>query len=436
MESNENSMWEQTPWQMTAAETPEDKPAFVPTRTERVGAFVSYLLAYLYVYIFTSSWGNELWGKLLLGLFTLAFCGAAAWVHRDRKRSVESVCWLVFTAAALGAILFSQNRVWEDLTFLLLHGFAMYYVTARADLLASGRSSIFFPVDVFHTVILYPFRHFFLRARSAWNVVSAPQRRRKGASIQPVLFSLGAVAVGILLLVLAGRLLAAADANFSSLVRGLRIEWDTESLGIFLVRLAFSIPVGSYLFGLVCGTHREQPEIETGKGEGYSRSLAKARKVPAGAWMTVIAVLCAMYLVFLGLQASYLFGAFFHRLPENFTVAGYARQGFFEVCRVMGLNFLLLLLAEKTCSLESHGIKILCTVLLALSALFAITAMSKLGLYISIFGITPLRIQSSWLVFCLTVGCLCAGIHLWTGRRTFRSWLLISGAALTATLFL
>jgi hypothetical protein len=143
-----------------------------------------------------------------------------------------------------------------------------------------------------------------------------------------------------------------------------------------------------------------------------------------------------MYLVFLGLQASYLFGAFFHRLPENFTVAGYARQGFFEVCRVMGLNFLLLLLAEKTCSLESRGIKILCTVLLALSALFAITAMSKLGLYISIFGITPLRIQSSWLVFCLTVGCLCAGIHLWTGRRTFRSWLLISGAALTATLFL
>ena len=63
---------------------------------------------------------------------------------------------------------------------------------------------------------------------------------------------------------------------------------------------------------------------------------------------------------------------------------------------------------------------------MAESCLLAVTALSKLVLYISRFGITPLRIQSSWLVVVLLLGSVLYLIRLWTGKKTFRVWLIVS----------
>ena len=107
---------------------------------------------------------------------------------------------------------------------------------------------------------------------------------------------------------------------------------------------------------------------------------------------------CAVYLLFFTVQGSYLFGAFRHRLPVGFTVAQYARQGFFQLCMVMGVNFLLLWLVTHSSRALNRPGRIMCTVLLEQSILLAVTALSKLALYIACFGFTPLRLQSSWLV--------------------------------------
>ena len=72
----------------------------------------------------------------------------------------------------------------------------------------------------------------------------------------------------------------------------------------------------------------------------------------------------------------------------------------------------------------------MCTVLLAQSILLAVTALSKLALYIACFGFTPLRLQSSWLVCVLLAGCAAWLVSLWTARRTCRAWLLFSGVTL------
>lgn len=115
------------------------------------------------------------------------------------------------------------------------------------------------------------------------------------------------------------------------------------------------------------------------------------------------------------MQGSYLFGAFRHRLPAGFTVAQYARQGFFQLCMVMGVNFLLLWLVTHSSRALNRPGRIMCTVLLAQSILLAVTALSKLALYIACFGFTPLRLQSSWLVCVLLAGCAAWLVSLWDG---------------------
>ena len=112
----------------------------------------------------------------------------------------------------------------------------------------------------------------------------------------------------------------------------------------------------------------------------------------------------------------------------------YARQGFFELCKVMGVNFALLWLVtrlSRTPVRENRPALVLCLILLGESILFAVVAFSKLALYIDCFGFTPLRLQSSWLVCVLFAGCLAAGWNLLTEKRSLRPWLVFSAVTLS-----
>ena len=130
-----------------------------------------------------------------------------------------------------------------------------------------------------------------------------------------------------------------------------------------------------------------------------------------------------------------MFGAFTRTLPVDFTVAEYARQGFFELCRVMALNFVLLWLVTRMSKPPVSERKVslaLCVTLLAESILFAVIALSKLALYIDCFGFTPLRLQSTWLALVLLAGCAAALYSLITGRRSCRAWMIFGAVTLSA----
>ena len=62
--------------------------------------------------------------------------------------------------------------------------------------------------------------------------------------------------------------------------------------------------------------------------------------------------------------------------------------------------------------------------------LFAVIAASKLYLYISSFGFTPLRLQSAWLIVVLFAGCACALYALWGGKKAMKGWMLFAGVTL------
>lgn len=391
-----------------------------------LAAFALYVLAYLYLWHLGDS-------RLVLAVFALGFVGLGELLHWERARTRESWFWLGCVGViTLGACLGRQS-VWDiGQQFLFLHLAAVYWLLSRAELLYEGETGRLILFDGASGFLLYPFRRFFLRIRTLIFALARPFRGEEKGKKAALLWSLLALLAAGGLFLAALKLLTAADAGFASLSRRFldRLQFD----GSFFLQLILSLPVGAYLFSLLAGTRREDREKLRERGGKLAAFLDSLRRVPNAVWTVLALLFCLLYLVFFVVQARYLFGAFTRTLPEGFNVAHYARRGFFELCQVMGVNFVLFWLVTRTSLREARENRFsltVCCVLLAESLLFAVVAFSKLALYIDCFGFTPLRLQSSWLVCVLFAGCIAAGVSLLSGRKTLRPWVFFASASLS-----
>ena len=150
------------------------------------------------------------------------------------------------------------------------------------------------------------------------------------------------------LFALAAGLLMDADSGFAALLDRAASLFRLEVDELFTLRLLCSLPVGAYLFGLLAGSRRTDPERLQARAGAVCSALERLRRVPAGVWCALVGAFCLLYAVFFAVQFRYLFGAFTRTLPEGFIVSRYAREGFFELCKVMAVNLLLLWLVARS----------------------------------------------------------------------------------------
>lgn len=402
---------------------------FSPSFREKIAAFLLYIAAYLYI--------DGLEGLKLL-YFVLMFVALTELLNWEKPRQRESWVWLGCLAVIAAGILLGRARVWDDFSLLFLHIFAVWWALSRSGCLLEGESGHLLPFDAVNGFIVFPFRHFFLRIKTVWYTLTRLFQRKEKAKPATALWTAAALLAAGGLFVLAFRLLVDADQGFADLISDKLLNWEIKFDGFVCFQILLSLPVGAYLFGLIAGSGREDQGKLRLRGEHLCGVLNSLRKVPNLVWAILTGLFCLLYLLFFLVQARYLFGAFTRSLPEGFIVSEYARQGFFELCKVMAVNFALLWLITRLSARpvrENKPETALCIVLLAESMLFAAVAFSKLLLYISCFGFTPLRLQSSWLVCVLFFGCLCAGYSLLSGKKSFRAW-MIFGAVTLALLHL
>ena len=409
--------------EMTAPILPE-KPRFAASWREIAAALACYVLGWIWFDLEQPGW---------LLVFVAAFIGLTELLHRETPRPRESWVWLGCMLVLTASVVFDRYHAWEESVFPLffLHIFAVWWLLSRSGRLSEGESGHLLPLDALNGFIIFPFKHFFLRVRSLWYGLTHLGRGEKRVKTETLVWSAAAVLAAVLLFAKAVQLLMRADEGFGALLNDFANWFSFDFDGI---RLLFSLPVGAYVFGLLAGAAREDAGVLHERGSRLKAWLATLRRVPAPVFAVLLAAFALLYLAFFILQARYLFGAFTRTLPEGFVVAEYARQGFFELCRVMAVNFALLWLASRLPSLslrEQTLLRVLAAVLLGESLLFAVIAASKLGLYIDCFGFTPLRLQSFWLVCVLAAGCVCALTTLFTGKKSFRAWMYFGAATLS-----
>ena len=175
--------------------------------------------------------------------------------------------------------------------------------------------------------------------------------KRRNHIIGKVLIGL-AIAVPFLVLVI--YLLASADGVFHYLLSGIP-KWlgqlsynETILRGIWV--LSFSFLFFGYLWGFVKRKtyHWEKKasraEAQAQAAEGGARAKASVQIDPI-IIATVLIAFNAVYVLFVVVQFSYLFGAWQGVLPEGSSYAEYARSGFFELIAVSLINFAIMLAA-------------------------------------------------------------------------------------------
>ncbi len=114
------------------------------------------------------------------------------------------------------------------------------------------------------------------------------------------------------------------------------------------------------------------------------------------------------YLLYLFSQFAYFFSAFKSILPPEYQLsyAEYARRGFFELCAICLINFIIVTLSIIFSSKDgkiSTIIKILCSFITVFTLIICATAISKMALYINYFGMTVSRITSSSFMIFLSI---------------------------------
>jgi hypothetical protein len=335
------------------------------------------------------------WG-LNVPLFTVALLAAAAALLRWRRIAIPaSSAWLIAPA-----LLFAAAIAWRDSAWLfglnllaLLGSLALIALYTRA-----GRLLVAGATEYLLGALLVG-----VSALAGWTPplladVRWPEVRVGGGAIRHLVAVTRGLAIALPLLLVFGALFVAADAAFEGLV-GRLFDWDLATLL-------------SHLFLIGCWAWLSA---------GWLRQMLLARPWanPVGAcprlltlgmveMAIVLGALDLLFLAFVILQLPYLFGgaARVQAIP-GLTYSEYARRGFFELVTVAALALPVLLLADWALRRERAAavrlFRLLAAALVALLFVVIASALQRMLLYQSEYGLTELRVYTTAFMLWLAV---------------------------------
>ena len=110
--------------------------------------------------------------------------------------------------------------------------------------------------------------------------------------------------------------------------------------------------------------------------------------------ITMLSIISVIYLFFSVIQIVYLFWGGL-TLPDNYTYAQYAREGFFQLLAVSIINFLMVLFINNHFR-ENLILKILMTIISLCTYIMIASSFMRMILYIDAYLLTTLRILVLW----------------------------------------
>jgi len=214
-------------------------------------------------------------------------------------------------------------------------------------------------------------------------------------------------------------LLESADVAFASAVDrvfSLKLGWlFQEALGRTIgVLVCACVAAGTLGHAL-----RRRTSPEWGDKEA---APAKQRLGITEAMMLVLSV-DALFLVFAGFQAAYLFIGGATSPAPGYSYAEYARRGFFELVWVAALTLALILALARWTRRESpaadRAFRLATTGTVALSLVILASAMKRMALYEAAFGYTHLRLYTHLFMFALGSVLVWRAVTLWWRPERF-----------------
>jgi len=242
---------------------------------------------------------------------------------------------------------------------------------------------------------------------------------------------IGSVAIGLVILLpllgIVTSLLIKADAAFENMMK----DMPRLNLGETMVTVIFGVAVFFIMYTRnVALVKREKSEpVAMGKGRGLNKITMN----------TALIGLCLVYMLYLVSQLAYFVSGFAGIVPEDYTLAEYARRGFFEMawlCAInMGLIVLAVTLVRKSGGRAPLSTRLLC-LFVGLVTLFIVAAASaKMWTYIGGYGLTRLRVMTQLIIVFFGLMALTVSVSLFLKKPRYMPVLLIGALLIGGSAF-
>ena len=361
----------------------------------------------------------SLWDFPALGVFVLwALWYAALFWYGGARRFLARAHLPLFLAAALLALtflLFSNRwlRSWNLLALPLLT--VLHTFGAAGGTRYPWSSPLMLPER-----IGLLFSGLFTRVGASGQAAASLKGR---CSRRGIWILAGALIAAVLVAVLLP-LLSSADAFFQYVTGGAATWFALHAPG-WTLRAVLGFCAAPFLFSLFYALRRPQPLNPSG------RPLALPKADPA-APVVVLVVLNLLYLFFLAVQLTALFGGEAYLARAGISYAEYARSGFFQLVGAAALNLTVLLCCLALSPREGRGgrlVRLLSTLLIALSAVLLLSAAWRMTLYVGTYGLSFKRLLTYWGMVMLALLFTAALLAAWKSSFSFFRFLFTAAVA-------
>ena len=202
------------------------------------------------------------------------------------------------------------------------------------------------------------------------------------------------IVISVPLLCIVLPLLSSSDIAFGSLVKSI-----FKNAGLLVLSLIIALAICPFVYSFLFSMRKQSVNDGVSKPSQF--------KAPNIIFNIVLGAVGVVYCAYAVSQLAYITKAFAFLLPEDFTAAQFARSGFFQMGAISFINFLILAITAMLVKRRAKKIPKSTKALLVFLCLFTIfyisTAIVKMMKYISLYGLTHLRVLTSVFMVMLAI---------------------------------
>lgn len=378
---------------------PEIIKTYSFTPRETVLAFAAVIIGFLFIKL---SAAPMIMARSGLGTAIVLICTTVfSTVYRAQRNHKYKISLIRLALC----ILFSANVfISSNIIIQLLDTIFVLLVIVYDNLAVHEKfSSIrhYFLSDIFSSAITLPFSEF---GACTAAIKSNAEKSRSEKYVKNTFIGL---AMAVIPTIFVCTLLMRADSFFESIISSL-LNDSLYKIIVFVLQFLIGIPTACYIYGMCRASDKNNCESLI-NDEYTDRNIRSCRFIPSMAGVVSAVPVCILYAVFFFSQITYFISAFSSKLPEGVEgYAAYARRGFFELCTVAVINLTIIIAINLFCKYNENGsrplsIRIISCVLCVFTIFLIATAVSKMVMYIDVYGLTSLRIYTTWFMILLAV---------------------------------
>jgi len=365
------------------------------TVSETVFAWLSYILSYLFcrsVHTASSPLGATLFILILFaatGVFLLM---------TKRKPNITA------SAVATSAVVISLSFVFSSNTFIHFFAFSYaviaycYFIYASSGNKFKASFSNFIIADFLKSAVLLPFKYLW-KLEMPRAFFQGKTKKSMGFLLKLIIgLAAAAIPTAVVLLLLL------YDSSFESLINRI-FDFDIVTVLSHIVSLFYAVFIGMFIYSLYISSV-DGRDIPCLTEETIRQRESKIRFSPVTTSVAASVPLLAVYVIFFISQWKYYISGFTGVLPQDFSYAEYAREGFFQLCAVSAINLVIIALIiafSKKSRFYSAVIKVLTCVFSAFTLVLISTAIAKMVMYIQCYGLTQKRVYATWFMAVLAL---------------------------------